>query len=266
MNGLGGSGHTLASPSAKSIMQPRVYTYKITFEEAPYWYWGVHKERKFGEPYLGSPKTHEWMWGFYTPKLQILEIFPLTNRGWDEAQKVEKRLIRPDLNDPFCLNENCGGILSIEARARGGRKSQKEGKGVFARTLEEMREDGRRGANIANERKDELGRSVSAVRGANATNAAKGQDGKSINAVKGGQRGAATSHKEKDEEGKSVNARRAAEILHSAKDETGRSVASLTIVAQRWRSTVDGFESNAGNVARHNKANGWPAEKRVKIP
>jgi hypothetical protein len=101
-------------------MQPRIYTYKITFEEIPHWYWGVHKEKKFGELYLGSPVTHKWMWEFYTPRIQILEFFPFTEEGWKEANLVEDRLIKPDLNKPLCLNENYGGYKSIEACKKGG--------------------------------------------------------------------------------------------------------------------------------------------------
>jgi len=35
--------------------------------------------------------------------------------------------------------------------------------------------------------------------------------------------------------------------------------------AQVWESTHDGFRGNAGNVARHNKANGWDSSDRVKL-
>jgi hypothetical protein len=103
-------------------MQPRIYTYKITFEEIPHWYWGVHKEKKFGETYWGTPHTHKWMWEFYTPKIQILEFFPYTDEGWLEANLVEDQIIRPDLNNPLCLNEGCGGRVSREALQRGGYK------------------------------------------------------------------------------------------------------------------------------------------------
>lgn len=103
-------------------MQPRIYTYKITFEEIPHWYWGVHKEKKFRELYLGSPVTHRWMWDFYTPKVQILEFFPNTEEGWKEANLVEDRLIKPDLNNPLCLNEGCGARVSRAAAQRGGQK------------------------------------------------------------------------------------------------------------------------------------------------
>lgn len=35
---------------------------------------------------------------------------------------------------------------------------------------------------------------------------------------------------------------------------------------QTWESTVDGFRGNAANVVRHNKANGWDPDARVKVP
>lgn len=101
-------------------MNPRIYTYKVTFIDAPYWYWGVHKEKKFGEFYTGSPKTNKWAWEFYTPEVQILEVFEYTAEGWIEACKVEKRLIKPDLNKVYCLNEGCGGIVSLAASKAGG--------------------------------------------------------------------------------------------------------------------------------------------------
>ncbi len=129
---LGGSGHILACPSANSIMQPRIYTYKITFEEVPHWYWGVHKEKKFGESYLGSPVTHKWMWEFYTPKIQILEFFPCTEEGWEEARKVEGRIVLQDLNNTLCLNENCGGTPSLSALRRGGALAKELCLGIFA--------------------------------------------------------------------------------------------------------------------------------------
>ena len=132
MNGLGGSGHILTFPTANSIMLPRIYLYKITFEEIPDWYWGIHKEKRFGETYLGSPVTHAWKWNFYTPVLQILQEFEYSERGWKEAEELETRLIRPDLNNPLCLNEHCGGRPSTEARARGGETTKENNIAIFA--------------------------------------------------------------------------------------------------------------------------------------
>lgn len=36
-------------------------------------------------------------------------------------------------------------------------------------------------------------------------------------------------------------------------------------MSQKWQSTVDGFVSNAGCVARHNKLNGWDPKDRIRI-
>lgn len=132
MNGLGGPGHTFARPPANKTMQPRIYTYKVTFEEVPHWYWGVHKEKRFGKPYFGSPVTHRWMWEFYTPKIQMLEFFPYTDEGWEEARKVERRIVLQDLNNPLCLNENCGGTPSLSALCRGGALAKELCLGIFA--------------------------------------------------------------------------------------------------------------------------------------
>jgi hypothetical protein len=109
-------------------MKLRVYTYKITFDEIPHWYWGVHKERVPEDGYLGSPCTHKWMWDFYTPHLQICEVFPYTDEGWAKAQMVEKNLIRHDLQNPLCLNEGCGNVLSLEACKLGGKTQGKKNK------------------------------------------------------------------------------------------------------------------------------------------
>ena len=112
-------------------MQPRIYTYKITFEEIPDWYWGSHKEKKHGESYMGSPVTHAWKWDFYTPHLQICELFPCTDEGWAQAREVEDRCIKPDLNNPLCLNEHVGGLMSLEVCRKAGVNGGKLG-GVIA--------------------------------------------------------------------------------------------------------------------------------------
>ena len=98
-------------------MEPRIYTYKITFPHQGWWYWGVHKERKYGEKYNGSPCTHRKKWDNFYFEKQILEFF----EDWEEACKVEERLIKPDLNNPMCLNEACGLKISLESSRKGGR-------------------------------------------------------------------------------------------------------------------------------------------------
>jgi hypothetical protein len=123
------------------VMQSRIYTYKITFEEVPYYYYGSHKEKRYNEYYMGSPVTHKWCWDFYTPKKQILEFFNTR----EEANFVENRLIKLFLNDPHCLNENCGGIVSLEMCKRGAKTIVENKLGIHSRTREQIIKDGNKG-------------------------------------------------------------------------------------------------------------------------
>lgn len=90
------------------MIEPRSYTYKITFPSQGWWYWGVHKEKKAGEVYNGSPKIHAEKWDWFEFEKQILEY----HETYEEAREAEIRLIKPDLNNPMCLNEGCGGVMS----------------------------------------------------------------------------------------------------------------------------------------------------------
>ncbi len=105
-------------------MKPRIYTYKITFPHQGWWYWGVHKEKTFGDSYDGTPKTHAEKWKNFEFEKQILEFFD----DWDEARSVEKRLIDPDLNNPLCLNEHSNGGFSLAASSKGGQTQSREDK------------------------------------------------------------------------------------------------------------------------------------------
>jgi hypothetical protein len=129
-------------------MQLRIYIYKITFDEIPHWYWGVHKERKINDGYMGSPRTHSWMWNFYTPKMQVLQFFPYTDAGWDQACELERRLIKPDLNNTLCLNERYATNLSAQVLRRGsrngGRKIFEKRLGIHGRSKEQMSIDARK--------------------------------------------------------------------------------------------------------------------------
>jgi hypothetical protein len=96
-------------------MQPRIYVYKITFVDQLYWYWGIHKERKFDEYYMGSPVTYKQYWEIYTPVKEILETFEYSEEGWKHAQLKEIELIKQDLENPLCLNQGCCGLFSLES-------------------------------------------------------------------------------------------------------------------------------------------------------
>ena len=112
---------------------PRIYLYKITFEEVPYYYYGVHKEKRYNEYYMGSPVTNKWYWELYTPKKQILQLFDFTDEGYIEAQEVERRLIKPFYNtDKWCLNEHCGGYISLDILRKVGKQNKELKRGYFS--------------------------------------------------------------------------------------------------------------------------------------
>ena len=137
-------------------MQKRINTYNITFEEVPYYYYGSKKEKKFNEKYWGSPYTNKWCWELYTPKKQILELFDFTDDGYEECRKVEDRLIKPVLNDPWCLNERCGGNYSLKICRESGKRMiqicKENNTGVYSISKEQQSAAGKIGGKIAAER------------------------------------------------------------------------------------------------------------------
>jgi len=99
-------------------MEPRIYTYKITFPHQGWWYWGAHKETVYGEEYNGSPVTHAEKWELFEFEKQILEFFD----DWESAWLVERRLIASDLNNPLCLNMGNAGHFDSRSLRLGGQK------------------------------------------------------------------------------------------------------------------------------------------------
>lgn len=121
-------------------MNPRIYVYKITFLENKYYYYGIHKERFYEEPYMGSPVTYKSFWKKYTPIKNIIKIFPNSKEGWIEAINFEKELIKKVFKkDALCLNMNCAGAINFTdeiknkiSKANSGRKASEELKIKFS--------------------------------------------------------------------------------------------------------------------------------------
>jgi len=138
--------------------------YKITFLEVPHYYYGIHKEKIFNEEYWGSPVTHKKYWDLYTPQKEILEVFEFSDIGWKIAHIKEEEYIKPVYNtDPYCLNEHCGGKISLsvlkEAGKKGGKKSAeiivKNKLGIHGWSKEQFIENGKKRGN--NSYKNRLG-------------------------------------------------------------------------------------------------------------
>lgn len=258
-----------------TLYSPRIYTYKITFEEVPYYYYGVHKEKRFDEEYWGSPYTHKWCWELYTPKKQILEIFEYSDKGWLESNLVEDRLIKPVFNtDKLCLNESYGGYVSIKIRKENGKKlgleygktngkklgkinvetghiqnlgviygnKHKENKtGVCGLSKEELIDIGRKSGY----KTYELGVGVHGMTAEQRTEA--GRNGGSI--------GGKISGRKSYELGIGIHG-----LTTKQRSETAKKVA-----AQRWKCTETGFITNAGNLTKYQRAKDIDTSKRIRI-
>jgi hypothetical protein len=253
---------------------PRIYTYKITFEEVPYYYYGMHTETKYDEEYWGSPVTNKWCWKLYTPKKQILELFGDRR----SAHEVEKRLIKSVYNtDKWCLNASVGGInfLSkkqiIKNAIKGGKRSAELKVGVHARTKEQMIEDGKIAGRIGGKRSKELGLGIHGIT----------KEQMSENGIKGGKRtaelklGVHARTKEQmiedarkgglktKELGIGVHGRTKEKMSEDGK-KSGKIAAKITNF-QKWICLETGHISNSGGLSRYQKAKGIDTSKRKRI-
>ena len=250
------------------MYSPRIYTYKITFEEVPYYYYGVHKEKIFGEDYWGSPVTNKWCWELYTPKKQILELFDYTDEGWVEANLVEDRLIKPVYNtDRWCLNENCGGIISLEVlREIGIKNGKKQGKinykngiGFFAISKEERSKIGKKSGT----KNYQEGIGLAAIPKEKRSEISK----KAVEKNKTNKVGIFSLTKEQMSENGKKNA------IKNKKNKVGIFGMSLEkrreicrkVNSQKWKCLETGHITTAGPLTTYQKSRGIDTSKRVRI-
>jgi len=105
--------------------------------------------------------------------------------------------------------------------------------------------------------RDEFGRSVFALGSLGKIHEEKDELGRSSYAVKAIEKVLETYVGEKRSE---ANRKRAKTL---GKEKLQEFAAKLN--SQRWKSTIDGFISTAGNVAQHNTRNGWDPKARIRI-
>ena len=232
-----------------TLQSPRIYTYKITFEEVSYYYYGSKKEKRYNEEYWGSPVTNKWCWELYTPKKQILEIFDYTENGYEECRKVEDRLIKSVLNDPWCLNEGYSGSYSLKSRSKagkvGGNVNAKNKTGVCGLTLDERKTIGKRIGWIGGTKTYEMrvgihGRTKEQMK----VDAA-------INGRKGGLRA------------KELNVGYSS-IPTEKRIEYGK-IGGKISSSQKWKCLTTGYISTAAGLSNYQKARGIDTIKRVRI-
>jgi hypothetical protein len=255
---------------------PRIYTYKITFEEAPYYYYGVHKEKRFDEEYFGTPVTNRWCWELYTPKKQILEVFEYSDDGWGEANKVEKRLIKPFYNaDKCCLNAHCAGVIALKILREVGKMNYKNKLGVHGQSKEQMIENGSKTGKMNAENKTGIcGRSKEKMT----------EDGK-----KGGKIGGKIAGKIQYENKIGIHGRTKEQMIEDGRrcgyrtyelgigvhgqskeqmienSRKGGKLGGKTTSSQKWMCLETGFITNAGSLSGYQKARGIDISKRKRV-
>jgi len=260
-------------------VQPRIYTYKITFEEVPYYYYGSKEEKYYNQEYWGSPKTNKWCWELYTPKKQILEFFEFSDTGYKQCRKIEDRLIKPFLNDKWCLNEVCGGCYSLSCRRKnskkGGSVNAKNKTGVCGRSKDKMIEDGKKGGLISGKKSYENKTGLFSLT----------EEQRKEASHKGGKIGSKRNKENKkgifslSSEQLSENGKRGGEIsgkkhyelktgIFSISDEEMKKIRSNAgkIGANiKWMCTETGHISNSGGLSAYQKKRGIDTSKRVKL-
>lgn len=237
-------------------MQSRIYVYKITFIEVPYYYYGLHKEKYFNEEYWGSPVTHKWVWNFYTPEKQILQFFDFTDDGWIEAQEIERRLIKPVYNkDKWCLNEHCGGNFSLNIRRKNGEKIAKIHKeleiGLYGLTTSQRKENSKR--------------MVKQKRGCHKLS----KEDRVIRAKKRAKidlennRGIYQNLSENGKKGAEVNLKNGTGLFAFTSEY--RSKITKKTNSQKWQCTVTGYITNAAALSNYQNHRGIDTSNRIKI-
>lgn len=131
------------------------YTYTIHFVDG-YYYHGYHKHEgtdPLTDGYFGSPVTHKEKW---LTTMHWKEITGL-HETVEDVRFAEQEAIRPVFKtDPYCLNENCSGIIPSELARKGALKSGKKA-GQRAKELK---------LNVCDPVNQEKGRQTARERGA----------------------------------------------------------------------------------------------------
>jgi hypothetical protein len=96
------------------------YVYKIIFADGK-WYYGIRRlngQASHSDGYYGSPVTNKSHWVVPHSKIVLKEF-----ADWSEAAAYETNLIKPDLNDPDCLNECANLTFSYEVNKKAREKA-----------------------------------------------------------------------------------------------------------------------------------------------
>ena len=209
----------------------RYYTYKITFEDLPcYFYYGTHKDN--GKPYYGSPTTWKRLWKIFEPEVQILQWYETT----EEAYAAEESIIRATWDSKYSLNEHVGGRFSEESCRKNGKANAATGLAAMSR--ETLVANGK--ANLAAIPRETLV-----------------ANGKAANA-------AMNAH-ENTRKARSANGKAHCRAARASISRETLIANAKTTNSQRWQCLVTGFVSNPGHLSRYQRDRGIDTSMRIKL-
>jgi general stress protein YciG len=235
---------------------------------------------------MGSPVTHKWCWDLYEPEKQILEFFEYSDRGWEEAQRIEKNLIKHFYNtDKWCLNESVGGKTSISICRKNGLNHKKNGTGIFSLTKDQLKEIGKKRGEenfknnigffaISKEERSEIGRKSGLKNYQNGIGLASMPKEKLSNIGK--KRGEENkknkvgifgmSKEQMSENGKKSalkNKQNKVGIFGMSKEQRQNTAKKTN--SQKWECLETGYITTSGPLAIYQKSKGIDVSKRIRI-
>lgn len=256
------------------------YTYLILFYDGSFYY-GVRLCPKGKAPwgddkYVGSPITHKDKWNQIKYTKFILEVF----NNYEDAQEAEKKLIKPHLNNPLCLNENIGGIISIKSKSRGGKISGRIAKESGQINRIRTKENCSKGGKIQGKRNVESGQIIELGKKWGKIAVESGQIFE-ISSKETRRKGGKTQGKRNVESGlldsirTKENCSKGGKIGGKIAFESGhlericnfeiRSRGGVSSSSQRWKCLITGHISNAGPLTKYQKARGIDPSLRERI-
>lgn len=183
-----------------------------------------------------------------------MEFFDCTDEGWIQSQEVEKRLIKQFYqNDKWCLNENCGGIISINICKEAGNIGGKLGGMIMGKKLVELKQ-GIHG-RTKEQRKDDCkkgGRKTSELRTGIHSRSEKQRK---VDSKKGGQKSF--------ELQLGIHGRSKEQMSEDGRK--GGKIAGRISTSQVWECTITGHRSNAAALSRYQKKRNIDVSNRIRI-
>jgi hypothetical protein len=185
----------------------------------------------------------------------LLEIFDNTDEGYIKAQEVEKRLIKPVLNDKWCLNENCGGKVSRKISRQTGERYKKFGIGVCGMSYEQRRKNGLKSSSWQKENSVGIFGIPKEQRIENSR-----KSGIKTRDLKIGVHG--LTPEQKSEAGKKGGLKckeNKSGVCGISKEQRQQNVKKTN--SQKWMCAETGFITNSGSLSRYQKARGIDTSK-----